>query len=37
MKPLPHYRKSGKMTEISQKWFSADFATKIDEEIKVIE
>ena len=28
---------SGKMTEISQKWFSADFATNIDAEIKVIE
>ncbi|GAU76556.1 ABC transporter substrate-binding protein [Fusibacter sp. 3D3] len=28
---------SGKMTEISQKWFSADFATHIDSEIKVIE
>lgn len=28
---------SGKMTEISQKWFSADFATNIDAEINVIE
>lgn len=28
---------SGKMTEISKKWFSEDFATEIDEEIKVIE
>ncbi len=28
---------SGKMTELSQKWFSADFATNIDAEIKVIE
>ncbi len=28
---------SGKMTEISKKWFSEDFATGIDAEIKVIE
>jgi len=28
---------SGKMTEISTKWFSEDFATQIDEDIKVIE
>lgn len=30
-------QESGKMTEISQKWFSEDFATQIDEEIKVIQ
>jgi polar amino acid transport system substrate-binding protein len=28
---------NGKMTEISTKWFSEDFATQIDEDIKVIE
>ena len=28
---------NGKMTEISTKWFSADFATEIDAELKVIE
>ncbi len=30
-------QENGKMSEISQKWFSADFATEIDAEIKVIE
>lgn len=30
-------QENGKMTELSQKWFSADFATNIDSEIKVIE
>lgn len=28
---------NGKMTEISKKWFSEDFATNIDEELSVIE
>jgi polar amino acid transport system substrate-binding protein len=30
-------QENGKMTEISEKWFSADFATGIDADIKVIE
>lgn len=30
-------QENGKMTEISTKWFSEDFATQIDEDIKVID
>lgn len=30
-------QESGKMSEISKKWFSADFASKIDEELQVID
>jgi len=34
---LKELQEDGTMTALSQKWFSADFATNIDEEIKVIE
>jgi polar amino acid transport system substrate-binding protein len=36
-KAIASLQENGKMTEISTKWFSEDFATQIDEEIKVIE